>query len=136
MAQTKAQRQAAGLKRALKESGRTVTWLAKEMGYTRPYVSNVLNGVDPLTEEFQERAVRALGVTAKVPVTFRGRIVRIPEPIYRRASELPALVVEDSYERAWKEAWIREHAEHAVIEAAERAWQAAQAIENLPALAS
>lgn len=123
MAQSKNQRQAASLKRALKEQGRTVTWLAERTGYTRPYVSNVLHATSPFTEEFQRRALEALQAGAAVPVTYRGRTVHVPEDIYKQANTLPLIVVESVYEEAWKKSWLQEHGASVLAAAADRAYQ-------------
>lgn len=126
---TKSKKQAAALRKALKDQGRTVAWLAEQMGYTRSYVSNVLNARYPFTEQFQERAIEALEAKASVPVTYRGRVIHVPEDIYRRAGTLPIIAVESAYEEAWKRAWLQEHAQSTLAVAADRAWQAAQALD-------
>lgn len=123
MAITKTQRQAASLKRALKAQGRTVTWLAEATGYTRGYVSNVLHGQAPFTDEFQRKALEAMEAGAAVPVTFRGRTVFVPEDIYKRANTLPLIAVESVYEEAWKKAWLQEHGASTLAVAADRAYQ-------------
>lgn len=123
MAQTKNQRQAASLKRALKDQGRTVAWLAERTEYSRPYVSNILHGRSPFTEEFQAKALEALEANASVPVTYRGRTIHVPEDIYRKANTLPLIVVESVYEEAWKKAWLQEHGASVLAIAAERAFQ-------------
>ena len=63
----KSRKQAANLKKALKDQGRTVQWLAGELGYNRSYVSNVLNGHLPFTERFQRAATTARLAKATVP---------------------------------------------------------------------
>lgn len=123
MAQTKTQRQAASLKRALKAQGRTVSWLAQATGYSRGYVSNVLSGIAPFTDEFQAKAIEAMETNASIPVTYRGRTVHVPEDIYRRANTLPLIAVESVYEEAWKKAWLQEHGAATLAVAAERAFQ-------------
>ncbi len=128
MASTKARKQAAALRRTIKEQGRTVAWLAETMGYSRSYVSNVLNGNLPFSEKFQRQATEAMAARTTVPVTFRGRVVHVPEDIYRNAGDLPLIVVESAYEEAWKRAWLQEHAQSTLAAAADRAWQAAQAL--------
>lgn len=126
---TKQKKQSAALKKALAEQGRTVAWLAEQMGYTRSYVSNVLNGHLAFTEKFQQRAIEAMKAKATIPVTYRGRVIHVPEDIYRKASDLPLIAVESAYEEAWKRAWLQEHAQSTLAAAADRAWQAAQALE-------
>lgn len=121
-------RKTASLRKALAEQGRSVAWLARETGYSRGYVSNVLHDKTPFTEEFQRRAVRALKAKASVPVLYRGRTVQVPEDIYRRAAESPIIAVESVYEEAWKRSWIQEHGQSTLAIAAERAWQAASAL--------
>lgn len=130
MASTKAtaRKQAAALRRTLKDQGRTIAWLAEQMGYTRSYVSNVLNGHLPFTEKFQRQAAEALSARTTVPVTYRGQVIHVPEDIYRRASDLPLIAVESAYEEAWKRAWLQEHAQSTLAAAADRAWQAAKAL--------
>ena len=127
MSTSKNRKQAANLRKALKDQGRTVQWLATEMGYNRSYVSNVLNGHLPYTEKFQRQATTAMQAKATVPVTYRGRVVHVPESIFRSAGELPLIAVESAYEEAWKRAWLVEHAQTTLAAAADRAWQAAQA---------
>lgn len=121
----KGARQAAALKKALKAQGRNVTWLAKETGYSRGYVSNVLNGQLPWTEAFQRRALEALETSALVPVQWRNQTIHVPENIYRKAAELPLIVVESAYEEAWKRAWLQENAATTLAVAADRAFQLA-----------
>lgn len=123
MAQTKAQRQAASLKRALSSQGRTVSWLAEATGYSRGYVSNVLHGKAPFTEEFQRKALEAMEANANVPVSWRGRTIHVPEDIYRQENKLPLIAVESVYEEAWKKAWLQEHGASVLAIAAERAFQ-------------
>ena len=127
MTTSKGRKQAANLKKALKDQGRTVQWLATEMGYNRSYVSNVLNGHLPFTEKFQHQATQAMQAKATIPVTYRGRVVHVPESIFRDAAALPLLAVESAYEEAWKRAWLAEHAQTTLATAADRAWQVAQA---------
>lgn len=121
---TKQEKQARALRKTLEAQGRTVTWLADEMGYSRGYVSNVLGGKHPFTEEFQAKATQALKATATVPVLFRGRQVLVPANIYKEAADLPLISVETAYEEAWKRSWLQEHGSTSLAVAAERAWQA------------
>jgi transcriptional regulator with XRE-family HTH domain len=120
-------RQNASLKKALKSQGRTVTWLAEETGYSRGYVSHVLNGQIALTEEFQAKALEALSTGATVPVTYKGRRVAVPESIYKEAANLSPLVVQSTFEEAWKASWVQEHGAEALAVAAERAFAVASA---------
>lgn len=130
MGSAKARKQAASLKRALAEQGRSVTWLAEAMGYSRAYVSNILNEKQPFTEKFQRRALDAMRARATVPVTYRGQTIHVAEDVYRRAGEADVLIaVESSYEEAWKRAWLQEHAQSTLAAAADRAFQAAKALE-------
>lgn len=119
-----ARSKAAALKQALKEQGRTTAWLARETGYSRSYVSGILNGRIFFTGEFQAKAIKAMGADGMVTDTFRGRVVQIPESIYRKAGDTTALVaVADAYEEAWKRAWLAEHGRDVLAVAVERAWQ-------------
>ena len=127
MARSKAARKAASLQRALKDQGRTVAWLAREAGYSRGYVSNVLHGNTPWTDEFQRRAIDALKTSGQVPVTYRGRTIQVPEDVYANAANLEPIVVESGYEEAWKRSWLQEHAQSTLAIAADRAWVIAQA---------
>lgn len=122
MGQAKSRKQAAALKRTLKEQGRSVAWLAEEMGYSRAYVSNVLNGNQPFTEKFQRRAIEALKAKATVPVLYRGQTIAVPEDIFKAANDLPLIAVESAYEEAWKRAWLQENGQSTLAAAAERAW--------------
>lgn len=121
-------KQAQALRRALKDQGRSVAWLAEAMGYSRSYVSNVLNGNLPFTEKFQRQAAAALAAPTTVPVTYQGRVIHVPEDIYRRGNTLPLLTVESAYEEAWKRAWVQEHGQSALAVAADRAFRAASAL--------
>lgn len=112
------------LARTLAKQGRTVTWLAETTGYSRGYVSNVLHGRAPMSEEFHRKALDAFGADALLPVTYRGRLVHIPASIYHAANDLPDLVIEDAYEDAWKRSWLKEHGATALATAVERAWAA------------
>lgn len=47
----------------LDEQGRKRTWLAARMGTSPQFVTNVLNGHQPMTASFLERACAALGIT-------------------------------------------------------------------------
>lgn len=38
------------------ERGIRYSWIARQMGYTKEYLSRVKHGVMPITEEFQRRA--------------------------------------------------------------------------------
>lgn len=116
---------AASLRKLLDSQGHTVSWLARTTGYDRSYVSGVLHGRHPLTEEFQRRAAKALGAEPVVIELFKGRAIRVPESIHRRAVErfTAGETAADAYEAAWKEAWIREHGAVALATAAEKAWQ-------------
>lgn len=127
MAKTEDLKRSAKLKRALKKQGRTTTWLAEACGYSRSYVSNVVNGHMPMTDEFQQRAAKALDEASHVPIAYRGRVIQVPENIYRRQGSLPLIVVESVYEEAWKRAWLQENAQTTLAAAADRAWQVAQA---------
>lgn len=117
----------ASLRKLLRAQGRTVTWLARTMGYQRSYVSSVLNGnpATPMTEEFQRRAAKALGTEPVVIELFKGKTIRVPESIHRRAVEQfqNGATAADAYEAAWKEAWLREHGADVLATEAERAWQ-------------
>jgi transcriptional regulator with XRE-family HTH domain len=123
----KGQTKAKALRQALKEQGRTVQWLADEMGYSRGYVSNVLGGKTPFTDAFHEKALSALHRTAAVPVLYRGRRVVVPANIFNAQDTLPLIAVESAYEEAWKRAWLAEHGAATLAAAADRAWQVAQA---------
>lgn len=128
MSRSKSDARATSLKKALHNQGRSTAWLAKATGYSRGYVSNVLHGRVPFSEEFQRRAVEALQSTAAIPVTYRGRVVQVPESIYRRTGDLPTLTVASAYEEAWKRSWLQEHGEEALVLAAERAWSVSQSL--------
>lgn len=119
------------LRTQLEAQGRTVTWLATKTGYSRGYTSNVVNGVNPMTEDFRKKVLQALGDTGNQVDLFRGETVRIPDHIYRRRA--PSEVVADGYESAWKQAWVRKNGDTALAVAAERAWQAALADPTHPA---
>lgn len=133
MARDKTSRKAANLKAALDEQGRSVAWLAREMGYSRGYVSNVLNGQTPFTPHFQSKAIEALKAKATIPQRFKGRVVQVPENIYQAAADLPLIVVESAYEEAWKRAWLDENAAVTLATAADRAWQAESVVTDLDA---
>lgn len=122
---SKASRQAAALQKVLRDRGQTVSWLADQTGYTRSYVSNILNGKVPFSEEFQRKAMAALATSGTVTVTFRGKNVTVPESIYKQAAGISPITVESAYEEAWKRAWLAENADVTLAVAAERAWQAA-----------
>lgn len=119
--------------RTLRQQGRSVAWLAQKAGYSRGYVSDILHGKVDFTEEFQRRAIDALETNATVPVTYRGQVIHVPEDIYRRAGDLPLIVVESAYEEAWKRAWLAEHAQSTLAVASERAWAIASATSDLDA---
>lgn len=42
-------------KDAIRDQGRYQTWIADNLGVTKGYVSNVLNGRMPLTQTFRDR---------------------------------------------------------------------------------
>lgn len=46
----------------LETQGRKQDWLAQVTGYSPGQVSRILNGHEPVTEEFAQRAARHLGV--------------------------------------------------------------------------
>ena len=46
----------------LETQGRSQVWLANITGYNRSYVSTLLNGSRPITDEFAQLAARYLGV--------------------------------------------------------------------------
>jgi lambda repressor-like predicted transcriptional regulator len=110
---------AARIRQELRDRGLSLTWLAEQVGYSRPHLSAALTGGQPLTAELHSRILAALGVPALVPETYKGRVVRVPRSIY--AGFDPALTGED-YEAAWKASWLREHGEATLAIAAERAW--------------
>lgn len=128
MASTK--KKSDSLRKALKDQGRSTTWLAEATGYSRSYVSSVLHGRASFTEEFQRRALEALKAGATVPVLYRGRTVQVSEDIYRNATGLPLIAIESGYEEAWKRSWLQEHAQSTLAIAAERAWQIASALSS------
>lgn len=125
MANSKGTRQAKALGRLLEEQGQSKQWLADQTGYTRSYVSNILSGKVPFTEEFQRKAMTALATTGTVTVQYRGKAVQVPENVYKNAAGIPPIAVESVYEEAWKRAWLAENAATTLAVAAERAWQAA-----------
>lgn len=125
----KGSKKAGSLRAALKESGRSVQWLADEMGYSRAYVSNVLGAKQPMSERFHEKALEVMQAAAAVPVMFRGRRVVVPKNIFESAGILPPIVVESAYEEAWKRAWLQEHGAAVLAAAADRAWQVSQAVD-------
>ena len=116
----------ARLRAELKAQGRSVTWLAKATGYTRPYVSAVLTGASPWTEEFQKKVAAVLGEPLTVQEHYRGLTIKVPAAIYSSAAWTPE-VSADAYEDAWKRRWASIHGDAAVAVAAERAWQLALA---------
>lgn len=124
----------ARLRADLKAQGRTVTWLAKAVGYTRPYVSNVLNGSSPWTDEFQSKAAAALGEPLMTAERYRGRSIKIPAAITAGLTldEVRTGVGADAYEIAWKRSWVAEHGASALATAAERAWNLALASSSGP----
>lgn len=122
MSSKKDRKKAETLLVALEDAGVTVTWLAGKTGYSRGYVSNVLHGKVAWTEEFGRRATEALKATAIISVTYRGRVIAMPENIYREAASLPTELVYSSFEQAWKQSWVAEHGAEALAVQAERAW--------------
>lgn len=48
----------------LADQGRSLTWLASRMNYTREYVSLIKSGKRPVTDEFVRRAASVLGLPA------------------------------------------------------------------------
>jgi transcriptional regulator with XRE-family HTH domain len=50
----------------LAEQGRSLTWLASRMHYTREYISLVKSGKRPVTDEFMRRAAAVLGLPTQV----------------------------------------------------------------------
>jgi plasmid maintenance system antidote protein VapI len=51
------------LNRWMERNDRGPTWLAKKTGYTRAYISRVLNGHDPFTEKLATKLEKDIGVS-------------------------------------------------------------------------
>lgn len=118
-------RKAKALRKLLDERGQSVQWLAQQTGYTRSYVSNILGGKAPFSEEFQRKAMAALAASGTVTVLYRGKNVQVPESIYKQAAGITPITVESAYEEAWKRAWLAENAATVLARESERAWQQA-----------
>lgn len=116
----------ARLRAELRAQGRTVTWLARSTGYARPYVSAILSGSSPWTEEFQSKAADVMGEPLMVASNYRGLTIKLPAALYSSALWTPE-VASDAYEDAWKRRWATIHGEAAVATAADRAWNLALA---------
>jgi len=112
------------LRQALQEQGRTVSWLAKRVGYSYNYVNDVLNGRREPSPALIEAMYSALGRQAHTIDLHRGRPVSVPVSVYRR--ELPSDVVADEYASAWMRDWVREHGDVVLAQAAMRAYERAK----------
>lgn len=51
------------LKDHIKSQGRTISWVAKQIGISQPLLSMQLNGSATLQEETIEKVVKILGIT-------------------------------------------------------------------------
>ena len=64
------------INKMLGDQGRTKTWLAERTGFSYSYVTQVLRGEKPVTEEFVDKATRALGGRMVLEI-IRGEAVMI-----------------------------------------------------------
>jgi lambda repressor-like predicted transcriptional regulator len=109
----------------LKSSGRTITWLAEQTGYSRTYLYNLFAGTKPESEATVSAVATALGLEGVRSMEYLGQVVRLPRSYFREG--LPEGYRENTLENRWKQAWVKEHGPAVLAREAERAWQFAQA---------
>lgn len=115
------------LKAELKRQGRSMVWLAEATGYSYSHVQKAIYDQTRWTEDFQAAVAAALGVELVQAELYKGRAIKLPVNVIKGMATLPKETRAKTYEDAWKESWLKEHAEVVLAVAAERAWQDALA---------
>jgi hypothetical protein len=115
------------LKRQLESSGRTVTWLAKQTGYNRTYISKVFSGALPETNDFVVKVGELLDLQQTETVEYLGMPIRMPSKARFGNVTLPDDLAEDYIEGLWKKAWYERRSAEYLAREAERQWQLAKA---------